>query len=1258
MLRAVWGGKKGKIQRLDTLNSGADCADNNVSHSDVMKPHFPFWVGVLAGVGLFLPPARVAALDTSRSIYQYTCRTWARETGLPVNSIRAIAQSKDGYLWLGTQKGLVRFDGIEFETFSLPNDLEFRPGVVSKLAGCGGGGLWFGVENGAIGFFDGARFHAMTNLTWVNPQMRVGALREDDQGVLWVGGAGGLGLYRREHTNGGAFLGQVHGVSALCEDGQHRVWLGTTDEGLYCYEEGRLEPFRDTKLKKEAIFAIAADTRGWLWVGTEVGLHCYDTNFARTEPIPSLIDVKALLADQHGAVWIGSASDGLIRYLNGKVQYLTRDDGLPDDFVTSLFEDSEGSLWVGTHEGLTQLSDVKFPIYSRADGLGRGACHGLCASPHGGIWSANTGGLSWFDGRRMTNYSRQAGLRHAYVKRVYEAKDGDVYFINAERTGGRDGREIDVLSHGEIVARHAAQTWPIALAEDARGVVVGVGGELFRVSRTELVPYIYQDGNRPELSWVRNLYGCPDGSILVATVNGLFLIKDRVLEHWGVEDGLSDYDVQWVCQDREGVIWAGLQTGMARIQGRRICNIDQSHGLADNNIFAIVPDHHGDLWMNSSRGFLRVNGRSVKDFAEGRTNRVSCEVYDGLESVKTIDTSDVEFNGCQSADGRIWFPTPPGPVMIDPDHISKNAVPPQVHIEQVRVNGADQMGAAARRAGPGKGEVVVQYTALSYRAPHRIQFRYRLEGYESDWVDGGDRRSVFYANLKPGTYTFAVEARSVDGVWSRCDDRFEIKLPPHYYQTAWFDVLCCLAGVSLVLGGYGLRVRQMARRQRKLEEANEALESRIRQRTGELAEQRNLLRTLIDHLPDSIFVKDRQSRVVIDNVAHAQLLGLKSPAEAVGKTDLDCLPREQAGKFYEAEQKLLALGTEYDSEETLVDARTGEARWWRTTKVPLRDSVGKIIGLAGINREITETKKSEAELESLHRKLVEASRLAGMADVATTVLHNVGNVLNSVNVSTSVLSDRLRQLDAPTLAKVAQLMQEQNGNLARFLTEDEKGRRLPEFLGKFAERLGREQKELLGEVRELAEHVDHIKKIITMQQAHAQVAGVSEIVRPRDLVEDALRLLRKAYGRHSVTLLREFAEVQDITVDRHKVIQILVNLLQNAKFACDHNQPENRRVMVRLARLGSSGVRIQVADNGVGIPADNLTRIFSQGFTTRKDGHGFGLHSGALAAQELGGSLSVYSEGPGKGATFTLDLCVSPPSAPKPIAPEWAGAAN
>jgi PAS domain S-box-containing protein len=767
---------------------------------------------------------------------------------------------------------------------------------------------------------------------------------------------------------------------------------------------------------------------------------------------------------------------------------------------------------------------------------------------------------------------------------------------------------------------------------------VAVGGELFRASRSEFVPARFTNGQSPELYWVRNLFSCRDGSLLVASVNGVFRFKNGSARHWSTDDGLAENNVLWVCEDKEGIIWAGLATGIARINGNQICNITRNDGLADNFISAIVPDDRGDLWMHSSRGILRASRQNLNDFAGGKVHQVECSVYDGLESLKTIDTTDVEGTACKTANGRIWFPSPQGAIMVDPANLPANPVPPPVHIQRLRINGIEFSSSAHAGIKPGRGELEFEYTALSYIAPQKVQFRYRLEGYDPQWVDAGSRRSAFYTNLKPSKYRFHVQASNADGVWNTAGDSFEVELPPHFVQTATFKALAGLLAVAALLGVYIWRVRHLHHRQQKLQNANDALESKVRQRTAELAEQRNMLRILIDHLPDNIFVKDMQSRIVLDNIAHARNLGAENPDAVVGKSDFDFFPKELAETFYSAEQQLLKSGDMFNGEEVSLNRATGQPRWTRTTKVALRDSQGKIIGLAGINRDITERKQWEAKLESLHKQLVDASRHAGMAEVATSVLHNVGNVLNSVNVAASVVEDKLNNSSDTKLAKVVSLLHENEKDLAHFLIHHEKGRQVLGFLDLLVEHLGEEKAEVLKEMKGLVRNIEHIKEIVAMQQSYAKVAGVEETVSAPELVEDALRMHLAAYQRHSVQLVREFSEAPSLSVDRHKVIQILVNLLQNAKYACDAKQSHDRKVTVRVGPANGNRVRIEVQDNGIGIPAENLTRIFSHGFTTRKEGHGYGLHSGALAAKEMGGTLTARSQGPGQGASFVLEL--------------------
>lgn len=292
---------------------------------------------------------------------------------------------------------------------------------------------------------------------------------------------------------------------------------------------------------------------------------------------------------------------------------------------------------------------------------------------------------------------------------------------------------------------------------------------------------------------------------------------------------------------------------------------------------------------------------------------------------------------------------------------------------------------------------------------------------------------------------------------------------------------------------------------------------------------------------------------------------------------------------------------------------------------------------SSLERRIEERQKAQAELEVTHRQLIATSRQAGMAEIATSVLHNVGNVLNSVNVSATLVAELAQKSQAPGVARVVALMREHERDLGTFITSDSRGKHLPTYLAHLAEHLKYEQDSMVKELASLRTNVGHIKDIVAMQQSYAKVSGVSEIVGAVALVEDCLRLNADALSRHHVEVIRDFDGDPALNVDKHKVLQILVNLVRNAKHACEDSGESYRRITLRV-RSADGRVRISVIDNGVGIASENLTRIFNHGFTTRASGHGFGLHSGALAAKELGGTLAVHSEGVGRGATFTLDL--------------------
>ncbi len=349
-------------------------------------------------------------------------------------------------------------------------------------------------------------------------------------------------------------------------------------------------------------------------------------------------------------------------------------------------------------------------------------------------------------------------------------------------------------------------------------------------------------------------------------------------------------------------------------------------------------------------------------------------------------------------------------------------------------------------------------------------------------------------------------------------------------------------------------------------------------------------------------------------------------------------PEDRARVLARVESYLKGETNVYDVEFRL-RRRDGTYAWILSRGAALRDAAGRPIRFAGSHTDISQRKAAEAEVARLHKEFAAASRQAGMAEVATGVLHNVGNVLNSVNVSAALVIDQVRRSRIAGLTRVLDLMRGRRADLGSFLAEDPKGKRIPEFLEALAEELAREQATILGELDGLRQNIEHIKQIVAMQQSYARVSGAIERVAPVELVEDALRMVEGTFLRHQIEIVRQFEPVPEIEVDRHKTLQILVNLIGNAQHALE-SRAESRRIMVSVAPGDGDGrgVRIQVRDNGMGIAPENLKRIFQHGFTTKRSGHGFGLHSGALAAKEMGGRLVAESDGPGTGATFILDL--------------------
>lgn len=447
---------------------------------------------------------------------------------------------------------------------------------------------------------------------------------------------------------------------------------------------------------------------------------------------------------------------------------------------------------------------------------------------------------------------------------------------------------------------------------------------------------------------------------------------------------------------------------------------------------------------------------------------------------------------------------------------------------------------------------------------------------------------------------------------------------PLPYSLELFWELHIFAGLSILVG-WGLGALHSSAR----DEAEAALHRALK----DLRDSEGKLLSLIESTDDLMCSLDMEGRLLLANTAvkHAYLK-LTGEEATPGKP------------FFKWRKELWQQ--RYDNIRAGQRLRLEEEYWFgpqraimETSFNPIRGEGGEIVGVSIFTRNITARKEAEARLGDMHRTLVDVSRQAGMAEVATGVLHNVGNTLNSVNVSANLVTERLRKLRVSTLLQAVELLEQHSQDLGTFLSQDERGQQLPAFLKALAQHLNQEQQALLNEMQALNDGVDHIKSIVTMQQQHARSIGSEEVLPVPQLIDEALRLHISSFVELGIRLECDYADVPPVLVDRHKLLQILMNLLSNARQSIMESNRPDKRLTVRVRpHTEAQQLLIEVTDNGVGIAAENLPRIFTQGFTTKKTGHGFGLHISALAAAEMKGRLTCASPGLGQGATFTLEL--------------------
>ncbi len=782
-------------------------------------------------VCLFSGARLAAALDKTRRIDQFTIEQWSTDRGLPIEVAESVVQTPDGYLWVGTQEGLTRFDGDRFTTFSHRNVPTITSNDVHMVRVGNNGVLWIGTAGGLLKYEVG-RFDVVHTGSDQASTDNVWDVVEDRRGVLWVGTSNGLirieeGRPVRLDTEQG-LPSQL--IWSLLVDRDGSVIVGTGG-GACRMDNDRCKPFSGAVPTSHApVNVMLRDRAQRLWLGTDLGLARLDAAgwrlFTNRDGL-SDNRIKALREDRDGNLWIGTEGGGLNMMRDGRFSSLSPQEGGIDPYVRSIYEDQEGSLWIGTFTGgLYRMRDGIFSTITPADGLAGSFVRSILRAGDGSLWVATYGdGITRLHDRSATHFSVASGLPSNLALSVIQDHSGRVW-------AGLDTGLI-YYEHGTWVRftdPRLARGQVRSLFVDRDGALwVGtMGGGISQIRGSDVRSYTHADGLVNDV--IRGgITQAPDGSILIGTEGGLSVLSNGRFSNYSAHNGLPPQPVYAVHADKEGTIWLGTAGGgLVRVKSGKIEHFDSGDGLADDMAFSILEDNGGQLWMSCNRGIYRVAKRDLEAHADGLLARVPCELYgrgDGLKDPECNGGSTP--NAIAAADGRFYWATGAGVAYVEPAQAGRQRVESPPIIERVLVDRHDADLSAAIDAAPGRGELEIQYTAIVFDQGPRTAFRYRLEGYDKDWIDAGTRRTAFYTNLPPGDYHFQVMASDSRGTWSGVAVSRPLTLQPHLHQTAWFYALCVLLGLATILS-------LLKRREGLARTREERLRSLVLERTSEL----------------------------------------------------------------------------------------------------------------------------------------------------------------------------------------------------------------------------------------------------------------------------------------------------------------------------------------------------------------------------------------------------------------------------------------
>jgi signal transduction histidine kinase/ligand-binding sensor domain-containing protein/DNA-binding response OmpR family regulator len=754
------------------------------------------------------------ALDPSKAISQYVHVVWDHEDGLPQNSVAAIIQTRDGYIWFGTQEGLVRFDGVRFSVYDTKRDPAISHNFVTALLEDRDGGLWIGFNNGSLIRYGDGRFTAVEETFGRS----ITALGQASDGGLWVGTReNGVAIYRPGSTPVVQPIDGLpsHRVQALASDGQSGMWVGTLNGVALVRDGGVARRFGTSDgLPGASARSLWRDADG-LWVATDAGLaRLVDGRFvpAVRQDCVGSADLRSVIRDSHGNLWIGANGGGLTRATPaGACATFRSEDGLQNDSPLSLLEDREGNLWVGTNGGgLSRFTDGRFTAYTTAQGLSYNVAFSVLEDRRGDIWMGTLRGLNRLRHGVVTRFGEDAGIV-GRVRAIHEGPTGSIW-IGSDHAVLRfeHDRETFRLERKQLPGAMVS-----SLLEDADGTLwIGTDAGLVRLRNKALRTFTTADGLTSD--FIGPLHRDRSGRLWIATKGGVTILAS---DRFTAIPRLSSNTATALHEDRDGTMWIGTAGGgLHRLRDGSVTAYTSRGGLFDDTVHHILDDGQGLIWMSSNRGVFHVSRAHLDEYAAGTRSSIDSVVYgtaDGMKSPECNGSGNAQPAGWRSRDGRLWFPTLKGVVAVDAAARDTDAVAPRVLIEDVRVDDNTSGASAIETAGRAR-EIEIAYTTTRFSGAQRARFQYRLEGFDADWVDAGTRRVAYYTNVPPGRYSFQVRAGRGAGTWGEASIPLAITITPRFYQTLWFYGLCVAAFVATGTAVHRSRVRFMAARERQL----------------------------------------------------------------------------------------------------------------------------------------------------------------------------------------------------------------------------------------------------------------------------------------------------------------------------------------------------------------------------------------------------------------------------------------------------------